>query len=398
MKDLLQDKCRADLPEAKDFFKDKERADLSGAKVSLKDKLIVFLLAGWILIFFLGSIVKPDGEMSFSERRPLASAPEISADAVMDGSFMKKFETYTLDQFPFRDSFRTVKAATAFYALGQKDNNDIYLKDGYAVKIEYPLNESSLSYAAGRFQFVYDSFLKDAKIPVYFSLIPDKGYFLANQYGYPAVDYGAFEEQMCGQMPFAQYVDIMDCLSLEDFYRTDTHWRQEKLVKTAQKLAQGLSVSLSAKYQVKKADAPFYGVYYGQAALPLPAEPLYYLENEMFSECTVFDFETNQTMPMYDLSKTEGKDPYEMFLGGSKSLITIENPMASTDRELILFRDSFGSSIAPLFVEAYQKITIVDIRYITPAILGRFIDFSEGKKQALFLYSVPVLNNSVTIK
>ena len=35
-------------------------------------------------------------------------------------------------------------------------------------------------------------------------------------------------------------------------------------------------------------------------------------------------------------------DMYEIFLGGSKSLISIENPNAKTDRELVMFRDSFG--------------------------------------------------------
>ena len=41
-------------------------------------------------------------------------------------------------------------------------------------------------------------------------------------------------------------------------------------------------------------------------------------------------------------------DPYSVFLSGSKSLLTITNPSADTDRELVIFRDSFASSLAPL--------------------------------------------------
>ena len=85
-----------------------------------------------------------------------------------------------------------------------------------------------------------------------------------------------------------------------------------------------------------------------------------------------------------------------MFLSGSLSLITIENPNATTDKELVIFRDSFGSSIAPLLVEGYAKITLVDIRYITSDLVGRFIDFEN--QDVLFLYSTLVLNNSVTLK
>ena len=37
--------------------------------------------------------------------------------------------------------------------------------------------------------------------------------------------------------------------------------------------------------------------------------------------------------------------------------------MVATDRELVIFRDSFASSLAPLLMEQYAKITLVDIRY-----------------------------------
>ena len=85
-----------------------------------------------------------------------------------------------------------------------------------------------------------------------------------------------------------------------------------------------------------------------------------------------------------------------MFLSGSLSLITIENPNATTDKELVIFRDSFGSSIAPLLVEGYAKVTLVDIRYIASDLVGRFVDFEN--QDVLFLYSTLVLNNSVTLK
>ena len=64
-----------------------------------------------------------------------------------------------------------------------------------------------------------------------------------------------------------------------------------------------------------------------------------------------------------------------MYLSGAKALVTIENPKAETGRELIVFRDSFGSSVVPLLVADYAKITLVDIRYIQPDMLGQFLEF-----------------------
>ena len=90
------------------------------------------------------------------------------------------------------------------------------------------------------------------------------------------------------------------------------------------------------------------------------------------------------------------KDLYDVFLSGAKSLLTIENPNAATDRELIVFRDSFGSSMVPLLARDYAKVTLVDIRYMSPTILGNFVEF--GGQDVLFLYSTLVLNNSETIK
>ena len=362
----------------------------------IKNIVIVSTAALFLLGFLVWGIILPDGKESVSERRALASFPAVNSESVFSGSFMTDFEKYTLDQFPLRDRFRTLKSVTAFYIFGQKDNNDIYIKDGYASKLEYPMNADSVKYASERFRFVYESYMADKNMNIYLSVIPDKNYFIAGENGYPSIDYDAFTALMKESMAFSRYIDITDKLELSDYYRTDTHWRQEKITDVAQYLAAEMGVSLSAEYTENCVDVPFYGVYYGQSALPLKPDELCYLDNAILNACTVYDFETDSYIPIYDLEKTNGNDPYEAFLSGSKSLLVIENPNASTDKELILFRDSFGSSIAPLLAEGYAKITIVDIRYISPVMLGQFVTFED--QDVLFLYSVSVLNNSVTIK
>ncbi len=85
-----------------------------------------------------------------------------------------------------------------------------------------------------------------------------------------------------------------------------------------------------------------------------------------------------------------------MFLSGSLALVTITNPWASSDKELVLFRDSFGSSIAPLFAGAYKKITLIDIRYIHPDLLEQYMTFKD--QDVLFLYSTLSLNHGEIFK
>ncbi|MDE7426094.1 MAG: hypothetical protein K2N51_20750 [Lachnospiraceae bacterium] len=362
-----------------------------GKNIAIVLSIIVFLFG-----FSLWGICKPDNAISESERRVLAQFPTLNRSSVLSGKFMTDFDSYALDQFPLRDQFRTLKGITAFYILGQKDNNGIYIENGYVSKLEYPMNIDSIEYAAKRFRFLYEKYLADRNMPVYLSIIPDKNYFLSRENGYPSIDYEIFLSEVTDRMDFAEYIDIAHLLELSDYYRTDTHWRQEKIEKVARYLTSKMGISLSDEYTQKHVETPFYGVYYGQSALPLPADELCYLDNANLNQCKIYDYEMDSYISFYDLEKAEGNDPYELFLSGPKSLLIIENPKAVSDKELIIFRDSFGSSLAPLLAEGFAKITLVDIRYLSPNMLGRFIDFDN--QYVLFLYSTTVLNNSITIK
>ena len=375
-----------------------------------KNITLVCVMAIFVFGFSLWCILKPQDAFSDSERRALASLPKFSVESVFheeaDQSFMRLFEKYSLDQFPLRDTFRRIKAIAAYYFFNRKDNNGIYLEDGYAAKLEYPLNESSVDYAVKKFRTVNTRFLKNTNAKVYACVIPDKGYFLAEQNGYLSMDYERFYSAFHEKMDFAEAIDIRETLSVSDYYRTDTHWRQEKLAQTAKTLAAGMGTVLGGVYEEQVLEHPFYGVYYGQSALPLPAEEIRYLTADFMEGCTVYDHQSGKEISFYDMEKAVGKDPYEMFLSGNLSVVTVENPNATTEKEMIVFRDSFGSSILPLLAEGYRKITVVDIRYVQSANLQALRDQRTGKPlidfqnadDVLFLYSTLVLNNSGTLR
>ena len=75
----------------------------------------------------------------------------------------------------------------------------------------------------------------------------------------------------------------------------------------------------------------------------------------------------------------------------------IDIAAANNDRTLIVFRDSFGSSLVPLLAGGYRTVYAVDIRYISTDALSRVTEFPEGA-DVLLLYSVAVLQNSITLK
>ena len=96
------------------------------------------------------------------------------------------------------------------------------------------------------------------------------------------------------------------------------------------------------------------------------------------------------------MNKINSLDKYDIYLSGGVSLLEITNQEASTEKELIVFRDSYGSSIVPLLVPSYKKITVVDTRYISPKLLKNYIEFSD--QDVLFIYSTLLINSSGTLK
>lgn len=353
---------------------------------------VVLLWATLTLFAWFG----PAGDVSEAERRPLAQWPGIRTETLLNGKFMEDFEAYSLDQFPLRDAFRRIKSLFHFYVLNQSDSNDIYLAEGFAVKQEYPLNPESLNHAAERFNYLYEKYLRESN--VHFAVIPDKGQYLAQSSGHLTLHFGKLNTILLNQMPWATPISLYDSLDAQDYYRTDIHWRQENLFEAASAICEALGIAAPdpEDYTLTALDRPFYGVYYGQAALPMEPETMYLLECDLLKDCRVYDYESGGYTQVYNMDKLTSRDLYDVFLSGSRSLLTIENPHAATDRELILFRDSFGSALAPLLVQGYAKVTLVDIRYIQIDVLDRFLEF--GGQDVLLLYSTSVLNNSQTIK
>ncbi len=365
--------------------------------MKIKNIITVILLSVILGGFSIYAFVKTPDRYSDTERRALEQLPELNTETLLSGSFMKDFEDYTLDQFPMRDSFRGIKAFGEKNIFRKKDNNEVFSAAGHLSKIEYPLNYTMLDNAIAKFDKIRDKYLDESN-DIYFSIIPDKNYFIAEKNGYLHIDYKEMFEYMRSKTPYMEYIDLVYTLEIGDYYCTDTHWKQENLPDTAAVLAEKMCIDIPAEYTVNSIDEPFYGVYCGQYALPTDPDSIKYLTNDVIDNLKVNVYDTGTAVPsdVYDMTKVTSKDPYEMFLSGAVAVQTIENPNAANDRELIIFRDSFGSSMAPLLAQGYAKTTLLDIRYVSSDMLAAFADFENA--DVLFMYSTIVLNSSTSFK
>ena len=365
----------------------------------MKNKIFAVIMAAAILLGTLSFCIVPDKSFSETERRLLQQAPEISLKSIFDGSFMDEFEAYAQDQFPLRDSLRGLKSRFALNILQQADNNGLYISMGHIAKSDYPMNEKMLDHAAGRMESIYERYLKDSDCKLYFSMIPDKNRYIAPGCNQLWLDFEALESYMLEKTVYMEYIPIDRYLAANDYYHSDSHWRQECIAPVAEAICQAMGAEVLKNPVFAPAIAEdFHGVYAGQLAIDSISDRLIHITSESINSCTVTSYDSGkpQSVPFYDIEAASGRDPYEMFLNGADALLIIENPSANSGRELIIFRDSFGSSLAPLLIESYDKITLVDIRYIQSAMLGNFIDFNS--QDVLFIYSSGLLNNSLAMK
>jgi len=362
----------------------------------IKNFLITLIFVLVIGGFTVAQFALPDKDISSWERRKLQQMPEITVSSLFDGSFMREFEAYLTDQFPLRDSFRTLKARFHFDVLGQKDNNDIYIVDGSASKLDRKINHVSVNKFKNKITGLYDTYLKDTECRVYFSVIPDKNAYLTDGTLYPHFDYNELLELTEKGLPESfTRLDVAPFLSAESYYNTDSHWKQEKIVPLADHIRKELGMKPLEGLE-KKDLGEFYGVYYGQSALPLEADRLVYLTNAEIEGATVKSIEKDGETKVYDLDKSDALDRYDIFLSGAVSILEITNPKGEKGKELILFRDSFTSSLAPLLLPGYSKVTLIDTRYIPSQSVGNFVTF-DGQ-DVIFIYGSGIVNNSSALR
>lgn len=412
----------------------------------MKNMMIIGLFSIYIVVMALWLWGKSDIEYSVSERRNLAKKPKITVTSVINGSYMNNFDKYVTDQFPQRETFRKLNSWLLVNIMRKKDVNNIYVKDGYAAKIEDVIDYKSVNWGIRQMRYICDNYIysedymqdenynikhttnsdidsdgdiskasnssydiskdnnmsdDERKDRVYMCIIPDKNYYLTDGVEYPYIDYDEFVQlYRTGVDDYTRYIDISNLLNIDNYYKTDIHWRQETLVDIAKQILDAMteydndiSNDDIEDYKVNTGNEEFYGVYYGQRALSMKPDIIRYLTSDIIDDYRVTYADTGEavSMPVYDMGKASGRDPYEMYLGGSLSLVTIDNAKADTDRRLIIFRDSFGSSLAPLLAEKYKQTVLIDIRYISPTVLSSYVDFENA--DVLFMYSEQVLNS-----
>ena len=357
----------------------------------IKDIVVTLVFLFTIISLFLINVIKKDTDISIAERRKLATMPELTTKSLFDGTYFKKFDSYVTDQFVERDAFRKIKIDIELSTKGEYNN--LYLYDDYIIEEIFPLNSNSINNLTNKINYIKDTYLNDNS-NIYYTIIPDKNYFVNN--GNLKLDYNKLQDMMKSNLTNLNYINIFDELTLDNYYKTDTHWKEEDLFNVANTIANQMNFDITNNNNVVNTITTFKGSYAGRLSVTKDIDTIKTISNPSTLNSSVYNYETKKYTDIYDYTKINSLDKYDIYLSGAVPIIDITNNNTSSDKELIVFRDSYGSSLIPLLIEGYKKITVIDIRYISSKILNKYIDFND--QDVLFMYSILTINNSFSIR
>ncbi len=349
----------------------------------MKDKILTILFLTIIFGFSLLNIIIKDKDISVSERRKLTTVTSLQEN------FEDNLDKYLTDQFAFKEKFLTLNNAFNRYLLSNKGYNGVYVKNNYIFEQLYPLDEKSLNNFIKKINEINNKYLNNSKS--FYAIIPDKSYFLDKNY--LTLDYEYLFNRLNKEINISN-INIKDLLNLEDYYQTDIHIKQESYFKILPELSKYLNFELKNINYQEHTYPHFKGASFYKALFS-KEETLNFLTNDLQKNITVKHLEYNDSS-LYKESALTSPDAYNVFLSGPSSLIELTNNNIESDKELIIFRDSFGSSLAPLLIPYYKKITLIDLRYISMNLVNNYVDFNN--KDVLFLYSTLIVNNSYILK
>lgn len=175
------------------------------------------------------------------------------------------------------------------------------------------------------------------------------------------------------------------------YYHTDSRWTTLGALYACQELIKTMGLDETNAPELKRYAVT--GDFSGNLSLRSGyersyREPIYIYSAADAEENTEFvidyEGEKERTATLYDSSKLEGEDKYEVFLGGDFPLADIRTAADSSER-LLVFKDSYANCLIPFLLPYYREIIVIDLQYYE----GNLYQLMEEKRitSVLFLYN-----------
>lgn len=321
----------------------------------MRNKIFIVSFVLLYAFFLFSFLSKEEESISKEERRNLTTLEDVQKYSVLDSYFSGEFEKYLLDQVPCRKEWKMAKARMVYDVFLQQDNHGLYYQQEHWFKRGKPYNAKKVEEWVNTVDKIQKEY-ENANAQVL--LVPDKENYVKEISSYAKM------QELLNNKTIAT-IDVKDMLRLQDYYRGDPHLKQEGFLRLLPLLEERFQLSANQSVLHKQTYLNFYGAYSGQGLSPLIKEELSYYTNEVLSNAKVTYLENEKEHRLYVEENLEDMDSYNVFLDGASSFIHIENTKSTTDKSIIVFRDSYGSSLSCLLPLYYENVYVVDLRYIS---------------------------------
>ena len=366
-------------------------------KAKRGDLALTALFLSVIFAFALLFWVLPDRTMSERENRTLTTFPTFTVSRLFSGEYTKELGEYVADQFPGRDLFITVKAATE-RLLGKNENNGVLFgKDGTLIPREdFPdtlsLRENLTSLSA------FAAFCAERDIPLTLAVTGRTADVLVEEL--PAGYGTAYSENLWASITASaaetglRFVDLSAPLRQKAadgayvYYRTDHHWTTLGAYYGYEELAStlGFTPSPLSDFDRRTVSLTFRGTAWSTAgAAWVEAEPMEffrYAGDDTFVTSILDRGAETSFTGFYDESYLSGKDKYSAFLSGNHALVTVRGEGEGRET-LLLLKDSFAHALSP-FLARHYDLVIVDLRYYKQSVVPLLEEYSVDGVLALY--------------
>ncbi len=358
----------------------------------LSEYPLVFIFAALCVCMLAGYIVLPQKDFSEMENRFLQKRPSVTADSLLDGSFMESFETYTNEQIPLRDMFVKMKAVFATYT-GATENDGIARGDDSYLFDKVCATNDKLHKNISAIR----SFAKNTDRDIYVAIAPTSTWINAGRLpaGMPVLDEAGASNELTDALkdiPNAHMIYLYETLDAHKdeqlYYRTDHHWTTLGAGYAYEAICEKMNLEKQDITQYEKHVADdFLGTHYAKykGIFVVPDSIEYY-----DVPIKALELEKQTVDNLIDEEKLKGYDKYAAFMYGNDGKYTVRADK-HLGRDLIILKDSYANCLIPYLVMNYDNITVLDLRYFA----GNVSDVlaKESSADVLLMYNWTFVND-----
>ena len=397
-----------------------EDEDIQGEAQHYSSVILLVAFAAAVIAMWAFILIHPDRSFSESENRSLAGRPHYALftgsnkeeteeetgttllQAIASGAYFDELGDWITDQFPLRDLWMRI-SFTARSLIGQKEFSDVFIgEDGYLISVpqepDAQKNEKTIQAISG--------FLaRHQETPASLMIVPGAAGVLADKLPENAPvrneieDIWEFQDRLytSAKAAGARDLKLIDASTIltehKDeyiYYRTDHHWTSYGAYLAFLGSADALGISPVLEYLTYPVSDTFQGTLASKSGDLRSNDIVSVYEPQNTDVLYYVNYPATQTRrpSVYEPDALDEKDHYTVFFGGNHAVVEIVTT-AQTDRNLLVFKDSYANCFVPLLIPYYDRIIMVDPRYYYDNI--DLTMSSYGITDVLFLYSADQL-------